>query len=162
MVAPENELIRARLEKLERLRARGIEPYPHRFDRTHTAKQAIAQFEAAEQRDGAEARVEAVSAAGRIVAFRGMGKATFGDLLDGSGRLQVMFRQNVLGDGYEMLRDLDLGDWLGVDGPVFRTRAGEITLEVHHLTLLCKSIRPLPEKWHGLTDTEARYRQRYL
>ena len=162
VVAPENELIRARLEKLERLRARGTEPYPHRFDRTHTAKQAIAQFETAEQKDGAEARVEAVSAAGRIVAFRGMGKATFCDLLDGSGRLQVMFRQNVLGDAYEMLRDLDLGDWLGVDGSMFRTRAGEITLEVHHLTLLCKAIRPLPEKWHGLTDTEARYRQRYL
>ncbi len=162
MIEPDHELIRARLDKLERLRERGIDPYPHRFDRTHTCSEAVRAFEVIEQRGDDGARTESVTAAGRLVAFRGMGRATFGDLLDGSGRMQVMFRQNVLGDGYELLRDLDLGDWLGVVGPVFRTRTGEITLEVQQLTVLCKSVRPLPEKWHGLTDTEARYRQRYL
>ena len=162
MIDPDHELIRARLDKLERLRERGTDPYPHRFDRTHTCSEAIGAFGAAEERDGEGARTESISAAGRLVAFRGMGRATFGDLLDGSGRMQVMFRQNVLEGDYEVLRDLDMGDWLGVVGPVFRTRTGEITLEVRELTVLCKSIRPLPEKWHGLTDTEARYRQRYL
>ncbi|MDP6348122.1 MAG: amino acid--tRNA ligase-related protein, partial [Dehalococcoidia bacterium] len=90
------------------------------------------------------------------------GRATFADLLDGSGRIQVMFRRNQLPDTYEVLNDLDIGDWLGVKGPIFRTRAGEITLEVGDFTLLCKSLRPLPEKWHGLSDVETRFRQRYL
>jgi lysyl-tRNA synthetase class 2 len=162
MSEPENELIRARLDKLERLRARGVEPYPHRYQRTHSSQQAIALYEAAEQGEGKEARTEDVSLAGRIVALRGMGKATFADLLDGSGRIQVLFRQNVVGDAYDLLDDMDLGDWLGVRGPLFRTRAGEITLEARELTVLCKSVRPLPEKWHGLTDVELRFRQRYL
>ncbi|MCH7786541.1 MAG: lysine--tRNA ligase, partial [Chloroflexi bacterium] len=158
----ENELLRVRLEKLERLRARGIEPYPNNYDRTHTSQEAIAFFESEEGREGQDTRTEEVSVAGRIVALRGMGKATFADLLDGFGRMQVLFRRNVLSDTYEILQDLDLGDWLGVRGPLFRTRTGQITLEVQEFTLLCKSLRPLPEKWHGLTDVEIRYRQRYL
>ena len=109
MIDPDHELIRARLDKLQRLRESGKDPYPHRFDRTHTCSQAISAFEAAEQRDGDGARTESITAAGRLVAFRGMGRATFGDLLDGSGRMQIMFRQNVLGDEYEVLRDLDMG-----------------------------------------------------
>ena len=91
-----------------------------------------------------------------------MGRATFADLLDGFGRIQVLFRRNVLADEYEILQELDLGDWLGVRGQVFRTRTGEATVEAQGFTLLCKSLRPLPEKWHGLVDMEARFRQRYL
>ena len=157
-----NELVRVRLEKLERLRSRGIEPYPYRYDRTHTSRDAISLFESQESRDKADTRTDEVAVAGRMVAFRGMGKATFANLQDGFGRLQVFFRRDTLPDSYDTLSDLDVGDWLGARGPLFRTRTGEITLEVKEFTLLCKSLRPLPEKWHGLTDTELRYRQRYL
>ena len=162
MADEENELVKVRLEKLERLRARGIEPYPNNYDRTHTSQEATALFETEESRQGQDTRTEEVSVAGRIVALRGMGNATFADLLDGFGRIQVLFRRNVLSDTYEILQDFDLGDWLGVRGPLFRTRTGQITLEVQEFTMLCKSLRPLPEKWHGLTDVEIRYRQRYL
>jgi lysyl-tRNA synthetase class 2 len=158
----QNDLVKARFDKLARLRARGIDPYPHRYERSHTAAEAVSLFEAEEKRATEDARTDVVSLAGRIVAFRGMGRATFADLLDGSGRVQVMFRRNQLPDTYEVLNDLDIGDWLGVKGPIFRTRAGEITLEVGDFTLLCKSLRPLPEKWHGLSDVETRFRQRYL
>ena len=91
-----------------------------------------------------------------------MGRATFVDLLDWHGRIQVLLRRNLLPDSYETLKELDIGDWLGVAGPLFRTRTGEATLEAHQWTLLSKSLRPLPEKWHGLADVEIRYRQRYL
>jgi lysyl-tRNA synthetase class 2 len=150
------------LEKLERLRAKGIEPYPHRYDRTHTSKEAASYLESEESRQGDDARTDQVSLAGRIVGFRRMGRATFIDLLDGDGRIQVLLRRNLLPDTYETLDDLDIGDWLGAAGPLFRTRTGEITLEAHQWTLLSKSLRPLPEKWHGLADVEIRYRQRYL
>ena len=158
----DNELVKVRLEKLERLRSRGIEPYPHRYDRTHTSQEAVSLFESHEEGAGSDTTTDEVSVAGRIVALRGMGKVTFADLLDGSGRMQVLFRRNQLPDTYEILADLDIGDWLGVRGPLFRTRSGEITIEVGEFTLLCKALRPLPEKWHGVTDTEIRYRQRYL
>ena len=158
----ENELVNVRLEKLERLRSRGIEPYPYRYDRTHTTLDAVSLFESQESRDEADTRTDDVAVAGRMVAFRGMGKASFADLQDGFGRLQVLFRRDTLPDSYDILSDLDIGDWLGARGPLFKTRTGEITLEVKEFTLLCKSLRPLPEKWHGLTDTELRYRQRYL
>jgi len=157
-----HELVKVRLEKLARLRARGVEPYPHRYDRTHTAQEAISYLEALEQTDADDTRSEDVSVAGRIVAMRGMGKATFADLLDGSGRIQALFRQNALSETYGILTDLDLGDWLGVRGPLLRTRTGEVTVEVHEFTLLSKSLRPIPEKWHGLADVEIRFRQRYL
>ena len=158
----DNALIRARLDKLSSLRARGVDPYPHSYNRTHTSRQAISLFES--QSDGAEGevRTEDVSVAGRIVGSRRMGRATFLDLLDGEGRIQVLFRRNVVPDTYDTLDDLDVGDWLGVSGPVFKTRTGEITVEAHEWALLSKSLRPLPEKWHGLADVEIRYRQRYL
>ena len=162
MSEPPHELVKVRLEKLARLRARGVEPYPHRYERTHTSQEATSYFESLDGTDGDDARSEDVSVAGRIVAMRGMGKATFADLLDGSGRIQALFRQNALSETYETLTDLDLGDWLGVKGPLFRTRTGEVTVEVHDFTLLSKALRPLPEKWHGLADVEIRFRQRYL
>jgi lysyl-tRNA synthetase class 2 len=159
---PESQLRKARFKKLESLRAKGIDPYPHRYTRTHTTTEAVSHFESEEERLGQDARTGDVSLAGRIVRLRRMGRATFTDLLDGDGRLQVLFRQNVISDSYEILKDLDIGDWLGVSGPLIRTRTGEITLEAHKLTVLCKSVRPLPEKWHGLADVEIRFRQRYL
>ena len=162
MTQSENELFRVRLEKLERIRERGIEPYPHNYERTHTSAQAEELFEQAEAEQPDDARTDPVSVAGRIVAFRGMGRASFADLLDGDGRIQVMFRRNQLPDTYETLGDLDIGDWLGVRGPVFRTRTGQITVEAQEFTLICKALRPLPEKWHGLQDVEIRFRQRYL
>ncbi len=162
MTTAPSELVRVRLEKLERLRAKGIDPYPRSYNRTHTAKQAVEHFESAEVSGEGEAEMEDVSVGGRIIAMRGMGKVTFFDILDGSGRVQTMLRSNVLGDDYETLRDLDIGDWIGVTGPMIRTRTGEVTVQVNSFTILCKSLRSLPDKWHGLTDTEARYRQRYL
>ena len=162
MTQSENELFRVRLEKLERIRERGIEPYPHNYERTHTSAQAEELFAQAEAEQPEDARTEPVSVAGRIVAFRGMGRASFADLLDGDGRIQVMFRRNRLPDTYETLGDLDIGDWLGVVGHVFRTRTGQVTVEAQEFTLICKSLRPLPEKWHGLQDVEIRFRQRYL
>ena len=162
MTQSENELFRVRLEKLERIRERGIEPYPHNYERTHTSAQAEELFAQAEAEQPDDARTDPVSVAGRIVAFRGMGRASFADLLDGDGRIQVMFRRNQLPDTYETLGDLDIGDWLGVRGPVFRTRTGQITVEAQEFTLICKALRPLPEKWHGLQDVEIRFRQRYL
>ena len=158
----ENELVKVRLEKLERLRAKGIDPYPRNYKRTHSTTEAVSLFEAAEAKDGNEARTEHVSLAGRMVAFRGMGRASFADILDGYGKIQVLFRRNSLNEDYELLVDLDIGDWIGVRGPLFRTRTGEITLEAQEIVVLCKSIRPLPEKFHGLTDVEIRHRQRYL
>ena len=162
MPEAEDDLVSVRLEKLERLRAQGIDPYPHRFDRTHDSEQATSLFLFQEETAGEDTRTESVAVAGRIVAFRGMGRATFADLQDGAGRLQALFRTNLLPDTFELLRELDIGDWLGVHGPLFRTRTGEITLEVQEFELLSKSVRPLPEKWHGLVDVELRYRQRYL
>ena len=162
MSAPENELVSVRLQKLARLRAKGIDPYPPRVDRTHTSKEAIALFASEEERNGAGARTDEVAIAGRIVALRDMGGATFIDLLDGFGKIQLLFRQNSLPDSFHILEDIDLGDWLGARGPLIRTRTGQITLEVRDFNVVCKSLRPLPEKWHGLSDVELRFRQRYL
>ena len=149
-------LLGSRQAKLERLRERGIDPYPPRFHRTTDAATAIAEFEADETRETQHAL------AGRIMSMRVMGRAAFLDLRDGSGTVQAMLRQNVLGEGYDLLKDLDLGDFLGVAGPMLRTRTGQVSIEAHRLTLLAKGMRPLPEKFHGLRDVEIRYRQRYL
>ena len=162
MPLPSDELVRARLDKLESLKAKGIDPYPRSYDRTHTTAEAIALFETAELSGDPDAEMEEVSVAGRITAMRGMGRVSFCDLLDGAGKMQAMFRSNALGDEYATLRDLDIGDWLGVSGQLIRTRTGEVTVQASRFEVLCKSLRPLPEKWHGLTDTEIRYRQRYL
>lgn len=152
----EESLIRARLAKLEKLRNLGIDPYPSRYNRTHSINEARELL--LQKGEGEE-----VSVAGRIVALRRMGKASFLDLRDGSGKIQVYFRQDELGpERYELLKTLDLGDFLGVRGRLFRTKTGEITIQASEFTILSKSLRPLPEKWHGLTDVEKRYRQRYL
>jgi lysyl-tRNA synthetase class 2 len=146
-----------RLAALSALRARGVEPYPHAYCRTHT----IAAARALCQAEGERTRV--VSVAGRVMARRRMGKMTFIDLMDGSGRLQASARRDQVGDvQYELLKEIDIGDFLGVEGELFVTRTGETTVDVAAFTLLSKSLRPLPEKWHGLVDLETRYRRRYL
>ena len=159
MPLPSDELVQARLDKLENLRNRGVDPYPRNYERTHTAQEAIAHFESVEFSGEGESEIGLVSIGGRITALRGMGRVTFGDILDGSGKIQVMFRSNALGDEYQTLNDLDIGDWIGISGSMIRTRTGEVTVQADSLTVLCKTLRPLPEKWHGLTDTEIRYRQ---
>ncbi len=158
------DLVGARRRKLERLRGRGLDPYPHSFPRTHTTSEARDLLLAAEAGDdpGDAPRTGPVSVAGRMVALRRMGNAAFADLRDGRGRIQVLLRRNLLADGYELVGDLDIGDWIGVGGPVIRSRTGEVTVEAASLTVLSKALRPLPEKWHGLTDTEIRFRQRHL
>ncbi|HLY67177.1 MAG TPA: amino acid--tRNA ligase-related protein, partial [Chloroflexota bacterium] len=100
--------------------------------------------------------------AGRLIAFRDIGKMAFANLLDGSGKLQLSFQVDDLGDHFEALKDLDIGDFIGAAGRLYRTKRGELTVRVEDFQLLAKSLRPLPEKWHGLQDPEKRYRQRYL
>lgn len=160
MSTKEEEIFQQRVAKVARLRDRGIDPYPPRFERSHSNAEAVAAFEAWEEK--AEDSAPDVAVAGRVTAMRKMGRAAFLDLRDGSGRIQVSARQDTLGaDGFEMLRDYDLGDILGARGPLFRTKTGEITVDAAEMTMLAKSLQAPPEKWHGLTDVEQRYRQRY-
>jgi lysyl-tRNA synthetase class 2 len=155
-----DELFRQRSEKLERLRALGQDPYPLRATRTHTAADALALFQRIEA--GAWPADQEIAIAGRVRLSRPMGKAAFFTLEDESGRLQIYCRQDRMGDNYAVVRELDLADIVEAHGTLFRTRTGEITLEVHRLVVLAKALLPPPEKWKGLTDPEARYRQRYL
>ncbi|MDO8670702.1 MAG: lysine--tRNA ligase [Dehalococcoidia bacterium] len=161
-----DDLTQHRLNKLAKLRQRGIDPYPPRFHRALTSDRAIALFTEQESAGATAASPEAgedVTLAGRIVSSRGMGKVSFAHILDGEGKIQIFLRKDVLGEElYEDFKLFDLGDFIGVKGKLFRTRAGEITLEVHDFRMLSKSLHPLPEKWHGLVDVEKRYRQRYL
>ena len=150
------ELMRQRREKLARWRALGVETYAYRYDVTHHAGELIARGEAVTTEPSEKVRV-----AGRIMSLRGHGKAGFAHLLDGSGSIQLYFRADHLGDRFARYELLDVGDWIGVEGALFRTRTGEITIRVDGFELLAKSLRPLPEKWHGLTHPETRFRQRY-
>lgn len=152
---PGDGLVQQRIEKVARLREAGLEPYPYAFDRTHLASDVLNRFETLEG--------QTVRLAGRLLTVRLMGKASFAHILDQSGRIQIYVRRDQVGEeAYERFKDLDLGDFVGVEGLAFRTRTGEITVEVEKLKLLAKSLRSLPEKWHGLTDVEKRFRQRYL
>lgn len=150
-----NEQAMIRRQKLAVLRERGIDPFGHRFEQTAWVEEIKSHVEDFE---GKQVRV-----AGRMLARRGHGKATFVDLLDRSGQIQVYIRIDRVGEeAYDLLKLLDIGDIIGVSGGVFRTRLGEITVEAETIEILSKSLRPLPEKWHGLKDVEIRYRQRYL
>ena len=146
-----------RLESLNKIRDIGMNPYPQSYHTSHNIREALALFHEL----GEESSV--VSLAGRIMAIRSMGKMTFIDIRDGWGKIQFCFRQDLLGEGkYELLAEFDIGDFIGAQGKLFQTRTGETTLEVSDFTMLSKALRPLPEKWHGLTDVETRYRQRHL
>jgi len=151
-----------RLEKLDRIRASGINPYPHRYKRSHSTQEAIELLKRNE--DSSQTESAAISVAGRIMAIRRMGKSSFVDIRDGSGKIQLLF-QNINKfdkEDLDLFQDLDIGDIIGVNGDLLRTKTGESTVRVSDLILLAKSLHPLPEKWHGLSDIDTRYRQRYL
>jgi lysyl-tRNA synthetase class 2 len=151
-----------RLDKLEKIRGQGINPYPPSYHRSHTTQEAIALYQQAES-DPNKITIPGFNLAGRITAIRFIGKIAFFDIRDGSGKIQVFFSHDIIGNKrYEFLHEIDIGDIIGVTGKLFRTKAGEISIEVKDFTLLAKSLQPLPEKWHGLVDVEKRYRQRYL
>ena len=155
----ENELIKIRRDKLQAFVDKGIEPFGGRFEVTHHASDVRAQFGDIEgETDAGE-----VTIAGRLMAIRGHGKASFATLADRSGAIQVYFKLDVVGEEkYSEFKLLDIGDIVGVRGQVFKTQRGELTVRVEDFKILAKSLRPLPEKFHGLKDVEIRYRQRYL
>ena len=146
-----------RLEKLRAWREEGVNPYPTRAERTHTIEQALDNF------DDLQAQEQEITLTGRIVLSRDMGKTTFMHIEDGSGRIQVYFKRDDLGDhAYTGVRRLDNGDFIEAAGHLFVTHKGERTLKVHRFRLLSKALQPLPAKYHGLQDVELRYRKRYL
>src|SRR5437667_6093065 len=157
-----NDQIAQRLKKLEQLRSLGIDPFGGKFDVQDRAGELIGRYGTATKEE-LERKSVTTTLAGRVTALRWFGKAAFASLQDGVDAIQVYLKKDVLGDqGFALAELLDIGDWIGVSGPLFRTKTNELTVEVKQLTLLCKALRPLPEKWHGLTDVETRYRQRYV
>jgi lysyl-tRNA synthetase class 2 len=156
----DNKLIAERRAKLAALRAAG-NAYPNDFRRDAHAAELVAAFG---ERDAAwlDAHPTTVRVAGRMLAKRDMGKAGFAELHDSSGHIQLFLQSNALGSAYDAFKGWDVGDLIGATGPLMRTRTGELSVRADSLRLLVKSLRPLPDKWHGLADTEARYRQRYL
>jgi len=151
-----NEILQVRRNKLQELQKAGKDPFHIvKYDVTHRTSQILMDFEGHENKN--------VSLAGRLMSKRGMGKSSFCDLQDRDGKIQLYVRINDIGEeAYEEFKKLDIGDIVGVTGRVFKTRMGEISIHVESYTLLAKSLRPLPEKFHGLKDPDARYRQRYL
>jgi lysyl-tRNA synthetase, class II len=158
----EQDLFQNRMQKMNELQSRGIDPFGHRYEVTHSAAEVL-RHAADLDKEELEAQGTRVRLAGRLMIRRGHGKASFAVLNDRSGNIQIYAKVDVLGESqYEVFHLLDLGDFIGVEGTVFRTNRGEITVLVEKLDVLSKSLRPLPEKWHGLKDVETRYRQRYL
>jgi lysyl-tRNA synthetase class 2 len=157
-----NEQRQQRMKKLDHLREAGVAPYGTRFEVKDRAGQLIRRH-GEKTKEVLEQEKVSCTVAGRVVALRRFGKAGFAVLQDGSDRLQVYLKKDHLSErAYTISEQLDLGDWIGVTGTLFRTKTNEFTVEVHELTFLSKALRPLPEKWHGLTDVETRYRQRYV
>jgi lysyl-tRNA synthetase class 2 len=156
-----NELIEQRIRKLEELRQSGVEPFGGSFYAEDHATDLHDKFSAV-SKEALEADPVAASLAGRIVAMRNFGKAAFAHIQDATGRIQVYLRKDILNEKYSLVKKLDIGDIIGLKGKLFRTKTNELTLEVNDVVLLTKSLRPLPEKWHGLKDIETRYRQRYV
>lgn len=160
VMPPADEYVEQRARKLEELREKGLDLFPHSFPLTHHAAELLEKHRSLKKEGHNKGRV---CVAGRIMSMRRMGKAGFAHLQDQSGRIQVYIREDVVGKGqYFIFQKLDVGDLVGVKGHVFRTKLGELSVLVEDLTLLTKSLRPLPEKWHGLKDVEQRYRRRYL
>ncbi len=150
-----NELLMIRRRKLEELRNRGVEPFGQKFEADYYSADIIGNFDTLESRE--------VTVAGRLISIRSHGKAAFAHLQDYRGQIQIYLRQDQVGEEqYEIFDFVDIGDFIGVVGDVFKTRKGEVTVNVKKYTYLAKALRPLPEKWHGLKDIELRYRQRYV
>lgn len=147
------EIVSNNYAKIKALRDKGIDPFPHRFTVTHKIAEARAL----------PAQTHVVCA-GRMILMRVMGKASFGQLRDGTGKIQFYVKKDAVGEeAYDLFRkNNNVGDFLGVEGKLFLTHTNELTINVEKMTILSKAVRPLPEKWHGLTDPETRYRERYL
>src|SRR3989344_5254255 len=151
-------LIQQRLDKLKKLKEEGINPYPYEFKQTNHSKEILDKYKKLKHESK-----DKVSIAGRVMTLRPMGKVAFGHLQDEQDQIQFYIREDEVGkENYKLLKLLDLGDFLGINGTIFRTQKGEISVKAKKLELLSKSLHPLPEKWHGLKDTEIKYRQRYL
>ncbi len=158
----DSDLVQNRRENLRRIAELGIPTAPLEYARDATVSEIVAGY-GPRSSEELETQKPSASTAGRVLALRTAGKAGFLDLSDGRARVQVYLKRDVVGDtAFELYRTLDLGDWIGVEGEIFRTRSGELSVKARSLAFLAKCFRPLPEKWHGLKDVERRYRQRYL
>ncbi|KKL17453.1 hypothetical protein LCGC14_2485400, partial [marine sediment metagenome] len=153
--------IKSRLQKLEDLKDQGVEPYAGAYDKENLAADILASHGGLSNDELAAKEIE-VSVAGRVMTPRKFGKAAFVHLQDASGRIQVYLKKDILGESFPVAKKLDEGDIIGIKGVLFRTKTGELTVEAREFKLLTKSLRPLPEKWHGLKDVELRYRRRYV
>lgn len=157
-----NELLQIRRQKLDELRQLGIDPFGQKYERSHTAKNILQQYNNDSKEELQEKAIH-VSVAGRIMQKRGMGKAAFAHIQDLSGKIQIYVRQDAVStEQYKAFQLLDIGDIVGVEGTVFKTKTGETSVKASAVTVLSKSLYPLPEKFHGLKDIELRYRQRYV
>ncbi len=156
-----NDLVKSKLANLEAIKKMGINPYPYKFERSHLAEALHQQF--GHLKNGEETKQPLVKACGRIMGIRSFGKLVFLDLRDGSGKIQAQLREkDTQAKSLELAGLLDRGDFIGVQGKMIRTQRGELTILAQEVDLLCKTVLPMPEKWHGLQDIEIRYRQRYL
>src|ERR1700688_3678985 len=161
-LALDEKIYELRREKLKQIEALGQPAYPRKYDFSHTIPEILAGYsdKTAEQLENPRVNVRVP---GRLMAIRLMGKAGFAHLQQGGQRLQIYVKKDVVGEkGFALYKLLDLGDHIGVSGYLFRTRTGELSVHVEEITFLSKDLLPLPEKWHGLTDVELRYRQRYV
>ncbi|KST90252.1 Lysyl-tRNA synthetase (class II) [Lactococcus lactis subsp. lactis] len=157
-----NDQMKVRREKMEELREKGISPFGKKFIRTTDSGELHQNFDA-DSKEDLEAKALTAMIAGRMMTKRGKGKVGFANLQDREGQIQIYVRKDIVGEeNYDIFKKSDLGDILGVEGDVMKTDTGEVTVKATRLTHLSKALRPLPEKWHGLTDTETRYRKRYL
>jgi lysyl-tRNA synthetase class 2 len=162
ILALDEKIYELRRDKLKQIEALGQEAYPRKYEFTHTIPQILADYSATGGEQLESSRVN-VRVAGRIMAIRLMGKAGFAHLQQGGQKLQIYVKKDAVGEkGFELYKLLDLGDHIGASGYLFRTRTGELSIHVEEITFLSKDLLPLPEKWHGLTDVELRYRQRYV
>jgi len=156
---PENKLIKDRLNKLNEIKSWDVNPYPFKYDKKNSSKEINEKHS---ELGKEEYSTEIYSIAGRIMTLRNMGKAAFFNLRDQEGDIQIYIRKDDVKESYKIFKKCDLGDFVGVKGKIFRTKMGELTLHAEEFVLLTKSLRPLPEKFHGLKDIELRYRKRYL
>ena len=157
-----NDLIKERRKKVAEMVEKGINPYPNDFKPAHTTTDLMGRFDSSTAEELKDVN-ENFSLAGRIMFIRNFGKAAFIQIQDRNGRIQAFVQKNVIGEeAFEQFKKFDIGDIVGFEGKPFRTKTGELTVNADFIRLLTKSLRPLPEKWHGLTDIETRYRQRYV
>jgi len=161
MMEETNDLIEQRIKKLDELKALDVEPFGGSFDIKNYASDLINKHSSTAKEEFEASPVQCVIA-GRIIMMRDFGKAAFAHVQDSTAKIQIYFRKDILNEKYSVVKKLDIGDIIGISGKLFRTKTNELTIEVDDFTFLTKSLRPLPEKWHGLKDIETRYRQRYV